>query len=159
MKGNVVYALVGLGMVLAGVPALLFGIAVLLGLMATGLLGLGIPGVIVNLFNTLGIASLIAGILGTWLGIKLMATHGGKLFRITLGLLALLAAIVSAFLAVTTAVPTGFIGLFVFLVAMVFFLIVADWGLGTEFFTKFIKAVPVLGNIVVGVVTFTLPKK
>lgn len=155
-SGNAVYALAGLGMVIAGIPALLFGIASLVGGSLFGILFPWMGSGLISFFQVFGIAALIAGLIMSWLGTRLAAENGGKLLRITLGVIAFLAAIVSAILAVLLI--ETIIGTVIFLFAMVFFLIVMDWGFNVKFFSKFLEAIPVIGKATVWLIKLPLPK-
>lgn len=152
-----IYALVGLGMLLVGIPALLLGIVALLGVLVATMFNGLLSGSIINFINVLGIGAVIGGAVGTWAGLYLVNKYGGRFFRMLMGLIALIFALVCAVLAILTV--ETIIGLFVFLMAMLFFLMVADWGMNTEFFSKFIKAIPVVGKVLVSLTVRLLPKK
>jgi hypothetical protein len=157
VKGNFVYALGGLLLVVMGIPTLLVGGLSLFGALVVGLLG--ITGALATFFQTLGILGILVGIAEAWLGFWLLGNYGGKLGHRIIGVAALLSAIACIILAVITGLPTGFLATFVFLVIMLVFLIIMDWGFDSEFATKYMKSVPILGKVAVGAVRLTLPKK
>ena len=153
-----VYALVGLGMLLVGIPVFLLGIVAMLGVLVATMFNGLLSGSIVNLINVLGIGAVIGGAVGTYAGLYLVNKNGGKFFRLVMGLIALIFALVSAILALLTV--STIIGLFVFLMVMILFLIIADWGFNSDMFTtKFIGAIPIVGRAVVNVTMRLLPKK
>lgn len=157
MKQNSVIGLIGLGISFFGLLALVYGLAGVVSITAVqALVGL-IPASFFSFVQILGGLMLIGGILLTWVGLNLVVKHGGKTIKLLIGIAFLLAGVLCAILAVLTIETV--IGLVVFLTAMVFFLMVADWGMGTDFFTKFLKSLPVIGKFVNSISNMIIPKR
>jgi len=151
-KNNAIYGVLGLLLVLMGITGALLGLsAVVDATIFQTLTGWAIFGIV----QVVAIVFLVLSAAAMAIGFQLVAQYGGKTLKVVLALAALFGALVSIILAIVTIETV--VGLVVFLVAMVFFLIVADWGLGTKFVGKFLKSLPVVGKFLNQIAKILLP--
>jgi hypothetical protein len=155
-KSNPIYGLLGLALMLLSAFSILAGLAFVVSISLAQAITGWLPASFVSPIQMFSIGAIIAGIIGLYVSLVIISRHGGRAFRALLGVVAIAVAAVCVMLAIITI--ETIIGLIIFLIAMVFFLIVADWGLGTNFSQKLLESLPIIGKFLNQIAKVITPK-
>ena len=115
---------------------------------------------IIGTYTNLGIISVIGGAILAVVGLKFAVENGGKIIKMLIGIISLLSALLCAFIGgILVFGGITIIGTVFFAMIMIILFLIADWGMGTSFFTKFVKALPIVGDFAVRLVKAVVPLK